>query len=166
MYSVKTQVKENIDQFGGDPRRITLGGQEVVQSCIHVDIALAVSNFLVWLSGWSKLSWAPSNQQPDWHQPARSYSPVWWTRVAPFDTYNGGGRVSHRSLDRNLHLLMKHWWFGWTGKSSLWWWCSSPSSSLTSSQPLLRLLLAAVERSWLLVWGNEVIRRSSTSKTR
>ena len=47
MYSVKTQVKENIDQFGGDPRRITLGGQEVVQSCIHVDIALAVSNFLV-----------------------------------------------------------------------------------------------------------------------
>ena len=155
MYSVKTQVKENIDQFGGDPRRITLGGQEVVQSCIHFDIALAVSNFLIWLSGWSKLSWAPSNQQPDWHQPARSYSPVWWTRVAAFDTYNGGGRVSHRSLDRNLHLLMQHWWFGWTGKSSLWWWCSSSSSSSpsssSSSQPLLRLLLAAVERSWLLV---------------
>ena len=29
-----TQVKDNIEQFGGDPGRITLGGQEVLSSAV------------------------------------------------------------------------------------------------------------------------------------
>ena len=31
-----TQVRENIEQFGGDPGRITLGGQEVLSNLSSV----------------------------------------------------------------------------------------------------------------------------------
>ena len=42
-----TQVRENIQQFGGDPGRITLGGQEVLSSAVFPKMKQLSQTFYV-----------------------------------------------------------------------------------------------------------------------